>query len=199
MADKPVALGQGVAGPSDRRRRSWFVDSFLGLGRFRYTALPAVYALVAVLSLGLASVALYSYEEARHGGLGIFSVALLVGLTALLAGGFVGFLFGIPKVASSRPATFQGNTNLVQVSDWITKILIGVGLTQVIQIPGQVHRLVAFLAPALGGQASSEVFALGLIGYFSISGFLIGYIATTLLMGHAQQLLEAEAVAPDAR
>jgi len=104
-----------------------------------------------------------------------------------LAGGFAGFLFGVPKVAANRASTFRGNTNLEQVSDWVTKILIGVGLTQILQIPGQVHRLIAFLAPALGAQPNSQVFALGLVGYFSIAGFLIGYLTTILLLGRAQE------------
>jgi hypothetical protein len=63
--------------------------------------------------------------------------------------------------------------------------LVGVGLTQILQIPGQLQRLTAFLAPALGNQPSSQIFALGLIGYFSIAGFLIGYLTTRLLLGRA--------------
>jgi hypothetical protein len=48
-----------------------------------------------------------------------------------------------------------------------------------------VQRMIAFLAPALGGQASSQVLALALIVYFSVAGFLIGYVSTRLLLGQA--------------
>ena len=104
----------------------------------------------------------------------------------------VGFLFGVPRQLQEArqagdPSTpgYAGNTNLEQISDWLTKILVGVGLTQILQIPGQIQRLTSFLAPALGNESSSQVFALGLLGYFSIAGFLIGYLSTRLLLARA--------------
>jgi len=42
--------------------------------------------------------------------------------------------------ANGQPG-YSGNTNLEQISDWLTKILVGVGLTQLREIPGQVQRL----------------------------------------------------------
>lgn len=66
----------------------------------------------------------------------------------LALGGIAGFLFGIPKTLQngdyqggdkSEPKhRWQANTNLEQVSDWLTKILIGVGLTQLQTIPDRV-------------------------------------------------------------
>ena len=73
---------------------------------------------------------------------------------AALVGGVVGLLFGIPKsvsdpaVAPIPPkldtvagdsdapdtrarSSYAVNTNLEQISDWLTKIMVGVGLTQV--------------------------------------------------------------------
>jgi hypothetical protein len=82
---------------------------------------------------------------------------------ATSVGVLLGFLFGIPRTlqqelppSSSPPApaaspqsperVFTGanwsyqqtvNTNLEQISDWLTKILVGVGFTQLHQLPSQ--------------------------------------------------------------
>ena len=74
---------------------------------------------------------------------------LLLCLAGGLVGGFLGFLFGIPRrvsadggAADARPAdgraatdtkataAYALSTNLTQVSDWLTKVIIGVSLVQ---------------------------------------------------------------------
>src|SRR4051812_22645802 len=65
-----------------------------------------------------------------------------VALAAATAGAVAGFIFGIPRslqgdapaadgVMRGAVATPRDNTNLEQISDWLTKILVGVGLTQI--------------------------------------------------------------------
>ena len=62
--------------------------------------------------------------------------ALALGSAAFFyTGGLEGFWNGIPRaVQGSTPSTgvtdYQANTNLEQVSDWLTKIIIGVTLTR---------------------------------------------------------------------
>jgi hypothetical protein len=164
----------------------------VGLGTLAWSPVPALFGVGGVILIGLVPIGLYSSATTGSSGVSVFSLALLLGLAALTGGGLVGFLFGVPRRlqetgAGNDPANqrYVGNTNLEQISDWLTKILVGVGLTQILQIPAQLQRLTAFLAPALGNQPSSQVFALGLLGYFSIAGFLIGYLATRLLLGRA--------------
>ena len=168
------------------------VGALFGLGTLGWSPIPAIFALTSVILLGAIPVAVYSLALSGNAGLAVFSLALLLGLAALLGGGLVGFLFGVPRQlqearSAGDPSTsgYAGNTNLEQISDWLTKILVGVGLTQILQIPGQIQRLTSFLAPALGNESSSQVFALGLLGYFSIAGFLIGYLSTRLLLARA--------------
>ena len=80
------------------------------------------------------SIALYAAAE---GSWSIFALATLIGACAFALGALLGFLFGIPQyfagadTPSERSrATYQPNTNLTQVSDWLTKIIIGVGLVR---------------------------------------------------------------------
>jgi hypothetical protein len=75
-------------------------------------------------------------------------VSFMVGLASGGLGAILGFLFGIPKpadVGSSEgnesaaarrvvSRKLVANTNLGQVSDWVTKIVIGLGIAQFGQI-----------------------------------------------------------------
>jgi tetratricopeptide (TPR) repeat protein len=148
---------------------------------------------------GITSVVVYSLQFAPLQAFSVFSVGITVAGSALMTGGLFGFLFGIPRIVQSDQtlssqnkqdnnlavARYQANTNLEQISDWLTKILIGVGLTQIPQIREEIQRLISFLAPGLGGTDSSASFAFALLVYFSICGFLIGYLTTRLRLANA--------------
>lgn len=104
---------------------------------------------------------------------------------------------GAPDAKDSRnppatPGTDQPaeDSNLVQVSDWVTKLLLGGGLTQLQQIPGKVWELARWVAIGIDPTASvpgkeailqsNQAFAAGLLMYFSILGFFSGYLITQL-------------------
>ena len=113
------------------------------------------------------------------------AVAWLVAGGAFLAGGLLGFLFGIPRsLAGARDAADAGeyspNTNLEQISDWLTKILVGVGLVQFTTLAQHAGELVDFLGPAFGGPPLGETFAGATLVIFSISGFLSLYLVTRI-------------------
>jgi hypothetical protein len=70
------------------------------------------------------------------------STGVVVAASAAMIGGLLGFLFGIPRALQQasvvvpdptmpliQPASASDapNTNLEQISDWLTKILVGVG------------------------------------------------------------------------
>jgi len=47
----------------------------------------------------------------------------------------------IPGVDGGRTTKYMPNTNLEDVSDWLTKIIIGVTLTQLTKIPGYLQSI----------------------------------------------------------
>jgi hypothetical protein len=57
-----------------------------------------------------------------------------IAIASAATGYLLGFLFGISRSlqggdsSESNSQSFPGNTNLEQISDWLTKILVGVGL-----------------------------------------------------------------------
>jgi hypothetical protein len=67
-----------------------------------------------------------------------FGAAVMVAAASALAEGLLGFLFGIPRALSSDTGSgtskvgsrLVANTNLEQVSDWFTKIIVGATLVQ---------------------------------------------------------------------
>ncbi|AUY50355.1 hypothetical protein C2142_17050 [Streptomyces sp. CB01881] len=113
---------------------------------------------------------------------------LVVAGASVVLGGALGFLFGVPRVRggagpNGEPhGSYAPNTNLEQVSDWLTKVLLGVGLTQLGSLGERLHRLGTALAPALGGDEGAVPFAVALVLYFLVSGFLAGWLVTRLTL-----------------
>jgi tetratricopeptide (TPR) repeat protein/uncharacterized integral membrane protein len=115
-----------------------------------------------------------------------FGGAGLIYLAASLGGSLLGFLFGIPRsLQSDKPTTGsangddghtqQTNTNLEQISDWLTKILVGVGLTQLPDLGQGVLKVARHLTPALGVPQSDES-GVALTAALVVSGTLVGFL-----------------------
>jgi hypothetical protein len=151
-----------------------------------------VYALAAFSTQPLDALTLGSY-------LARASVGLLVAGASLGIGGILGFLFGIPRTlqgtAENRADTeIQANTNLEQISDWLTKILVGVGLTQLAEVPALVGKLATSVGGALGGSPYGPIAAIGIILYFLVCGFLFSYLWTRLFLPGAFREAERAAL-----
>jgi len=130
----------------------------------------------------------------------------LLWAAAWFAAAFVfGFLFGIPKALQSTPKVvppassdsradadaadksanqLKVNTNLEEISDWLTKILVGATLTQLIKIPGAIWKAADFMAGA-GGGVGPIPFAAAILIYFSAIGFFAGYVLTRMFFSLA--------------
>jgi len=167
------------------------------------------------LAVGLLGLILYAFQASSFAQFAsIVGVALAVAGGALLAGGLLGFLFGIPRTlqrettegatqnqgqgngnqGSPHGIYYQANTNLEQISDWLTKILVGVGLTQISAMPGAIQNYAGYTAAGLGNFANSQVFAVALLAYFLIGGFLAGYLLTRLFLPKAFYHAEVESL-----
>lgn len=142
------------------------------------------------VSAGIVAVALHAAgnSQTREFGAGF----LLAG-ASLFAGVVVGFIFGIPKSSKSSEGSmpyhgssadhfaYTPNTNLEDISDWLTKMLIGVGLVQLNAIPGYIRQIANYWEASIG-QSFPAAYVAALIIFFSSSGFLIGYLWTRLAL-----------------
>ena len=149
-------------------------------------------ALVIGAAGGLAAL-LYALQFARDETLSVLGAAAAVAGAAAAVGSFVGFLFGIPKTLQSdrqgsEETRYIANTNLEQISDWLTKILVGVGLVQISAAPAALGHLAQELGPMFGGEDTSPAFGLSLAIYFTVAGFVVAYLWTRAVL---QSVLKA--------
>ena len=89
---------------------------------------------------------------------------------------------GPDREKEKKPPAFVPNTNLEQISDWLTKIIVGVGLVQLSTLPGKLRALAGYFATAFGAEAVAPSVVLAIQGYFGIFGFLLGYLWARLYL-----------------
>lgn len=115
------------------------------------------------------------------------------GSASFAAATLVGFLFGIPRVVQEDNPSGSGdeaktvttqrvNTNLEQISDWLTKIIVGFGLIELRKVPAAFESLATFVAY---DSVSSPTIAGAVIIYFAAVGFFAGYLLTRLFLAIA--------------
>lgn len=131
--------------------------------------------------LGIIMIALISIYLAIQPGnnfLASFGSGVLIAGVSVLSGGFLGFIFGIPSILQDPGSRLKYNDNLVQISDWLTKIIVGVGLTQLYNIPHFIRQTGEHFQINFGGEVWGRNVAIAIIGYFFILGFLMIYFWT---------------------
>lgn len=131
----------------------------------------------------------------------LFGLLIIVTFACILLGGLLGFLFGIPKLNRNynpredydRSTKYMPNTNLEDVSDWLTKIIIGVTLTQLGKIPGYLQSLTDYLIDnsSLILQVDfARPLLIALIIYSFVAGFIIGYFYTRIYLPNLFSIME---------
>ncbi|HJV15162.1 MAG TPA: hypothetical protein VJ625_14840 [Propionibacteriaceae bacterium] len=170
--------------------------------KFQMVALQVWLSGLSVL-LPLAGILILAYycSAIRQNSAQAFWSSVMAAVGAMVVGGFLGFLFAIPRAREidkdsripqgRRP--FVVNTNFEQISDWLTKIIVGVTLIQLDEILAKLGQLTEDLAVVFGNQPGATVVAAGILAYFPAVGFLIGYVATrsliTVLLGWIEATL----------
>jgi hypothetical protein len=139
----------------------------------------------------------------------LLTIEALIGTATLSVGALLGFLFGIPRTTRRNPENaassdgrrdavatpYEPSNNLEQVADWLTKILVGVGLvelgtlgTALARIGDQVAKSVA---PAPSGTA--VVTQVVLVTLATI-GFLASFLWTRIYYGGIQARADSDIV-----
>ncbi len=115
---------------------------------------------------------------------------LTIGPAYLLGGGIIGFLFAIPRSGVFRykengdtsKSWYYDNANLEDVSDWLTKIIVGLTLVQfdkILDLTDKSARSISYLfeGPCEKGCKYYSL-SYGLIIFFTACGFAISYLWT---------------------
>lgn len=112
-----------------------------------------------------------------------------VAVGAWMGGGALGFLFGVPRYKSDPDRNslqslsasaqtiigFTPNTNLEQISDWLTKIIVGATLVQLQPLIQGFAALCLWMSRQVA-QPAAAIFCGGMMIFFFFSGFLWGYL-----------------------
>ena len=143
-------------------------------------------------------------------GTRVLGLSILLGAASTCSGWLLGLLFGVPRTlargtannppppapsappaagqaqpapASSPPAASGVNTNLEDISDWLTKTIVGVGLTQLFSVPHFLWTKAGQLNDSgFGWTGHGQLLALGVFVYFATGGFWLGYVGTRTVL-----------------
>ncbi len=120
-----------------------------------------------------------------------FGTCLLIAGACFVSGAFTGFLFGIPRIiqkSNEDKNIVMHNDNFVQISDWLTKIIVGIALTEIYTIPTFLYKIGEKISPTINSGAmdekSSKIVAIAIVLYFLILGFLAVYFWTRIYFGN---------------
>lgn len=181
MADASATQALSVATPAPAANKNP-ISRFFARGNVD-AARRVANAMASALILGLIAVAIGASSR--------WVAALLWAGASSAVGWVIGFLFGIPRTLASDSATPPAggsgqphagtNTNLEQISDWLTKIIVGVTLVQAGPVLAHLDQAAQLIAESLGG-ANQKSFAYALMLYFAITGFLGSYLLTRLFL-----------------
>lgn len=145
---------------------------------------------------GLLVLLLYGLQHSER-FFAVVTVGIMVAGAALVLGGLIGFLFGIPRTmqghegagngasdgtGGSPSARYGANTNLERVSDWLTTLLVAVTIIQLHSIWGGVVATSQELAGGFGAGPGAPPMALGTLLYFASTGFMFGFLWTRLFL-----------------
>ncbi|HEY5248646.1 MAG TPA: PASTA domain-containing protein [Dermatophilaceae bacterium] len=140
--------------------------------------------------------------------IGIGVTAFLLFTAAATLGAALGFLFGLPRsrfaeqvnagqsdtagseaISSQAPAStrYLTNSNLIKVCDWLTTIVIGLGLVNLGSILPAMQDLGAALKGPLGGASYAGAVGESILIGGALGGFLLVFMWTTIRF---RQLLE---------
>jgi hypothetical protein len=161
-----------------------------------------VLAVAVVLLIAMIVVAILLAMTTRDGGAGLTSFVLFVAAGAV--GAALGFLFGLPRArvsdltgdssAPTGPAPvakastyYLTNSNLIKVSDWLTTIVIGLGLVNITKIGPAVRELGHALEAPLGNAGYSGAVGVSVLLVGLLAGFILYYLWTSIRM---RELLE---------
>lgn len=131
---------------------------------------------------------------------------LLIAAAALSAGGLLGFLFGMPRgrikedSSDEQPRTeasidYRPSNNLEQISDWLTKILIGVGLVELKELVGVLRAIGQAVEGSFAGALTgTTVITQAVLVVFVVLGFYVSFLWTRIYYGPLQTLTDNEVV-----
>ena len=119
---------------------------------------------------GILAVTAYAAPSGGATALRVFGLAVIVSLAAFWLVGLFGFVFGVPRASGSDNA----NQSLQEISDWLTKLIVGASLAQLSEIVRGVASIGATINADLQVAGGEVVFS-ALVVAEATAGFIFFY------------------------
>jgi hypothetical protein len=180
------------------------LDTQRGVGFFAIGLLALALIVSILMAVGASGAAGFK--------IGVGTTTFVVFAAAALVGASLGLLFGLPRSrsaaseaptstndAAQQPGTstaespaphFYSNLNLVKVSDWLTTIIIGLGLVNLGKLVPALASLGASLSTPLGGSQYAATVGIAISVTGSLAGFALTYLWASIQL---RALLEKSA------
>jgi tetratricopeptide (TPR) repeat protein len=168
----------------------------MNMSRAAESETPWLAGMLLAIFAGFGAIGVYSWWQHAGTRMSVFACCVLLALASHLVGAFIGFIFGIPKTVTTTSSSgesttsYQGNTNLEQISDWLTKILVGAGLVELGKIGVAFDSMTKTLTAGNALGNSGTVVAPTIITLYAVSGFLIAYLYARIYL--ARELRDAD-------
>ena len=212
FGSKAIGNGEVPAAPSESiQKQSTAISRLMLAFIVLVAALCVLNALAAFFSGGTSSVGSFA------GFAFLLCISLGLNMASAALGGVAGFLFGIPRLLQRSPQNppraeppakqaaqnarrlLSSNSNLEEISDWLTKIIVGLGLVNIQKIPGYIDAYRDWLRSGLSElpySAQESVFLVVLSLASLIGCFLFFYITTrtqlALLLSDTESKLDPD-------
>lgn len=132
-----------------------------------------IYFLLSVI-VGLIGIIGFPLSNSGNGFSLVF-IGILLGMASMVCGFFTGTLFGMPKRNATDSSDYTLNNSLVEISEWLTKIIVGLGLVNLREIPEYLYNLGQFVKKDSNNQSYVDFYAMSILVYFSVLGLYVGY------------------------
>jgi hypothetical protein len=169
-------------------------------------------ALLVAAATGIIFILVFSCAQAGFRG-NLAALALMTAGAAGFCGGLIGFLFGVPHSRDQEaPKTdakstnseknsdpgpsyrYKPNTSLEQISDWLSKIIVGVGLVEIKSLARSLDDVGKHLASGFSGHVGADVFFSTLLIYYLVCGFVFGFLWARIYLRRWFEVADANAV-----
>ena len=136
------------------------------------------------LFLGMVPVIGFPVMIPEMGGKVLF-IGIILSIAAFASSFFLGTLFGMPKRNNDQESVYSLNNSLVEISDWLTKIIVGLGLVNLKEIPDSLITLGEYVRASsnYNGQLLN-IYSIGIVIYFAFLGLYIGYNYMRLVLSN---------------
>jgi hypothetical protein len=154
-----------------------------------------------VITIGVELVVLLLWSLVYLGNLSVFLTAVVLAGAAGACGGIIGFVLGIPKASAQQPTPdhpvgatgqavqsrrYESSTALEEISEWLTKIVIGLGLVEFTTIAAKFEDLARRAAPLFSAtrldSESLVMFTEAILLTNILIGFSAAYVFTRMFL-----------------